>query len=89
MVRHLIIAGRVQGVGFRYSLMKEAQKFGVTGWVRNRSDGSVEAVVAGEASAIEKILAWAHRGPTMARVDSVHVSEADGNFSDFSLHETA
>ena len=71
ITRHLLIDGRVQGVGFRYSLRHQAQTLGLTGWVRNRSEGTVEALVHGKAEAIDKLTAWAYRGPPGARVDRV------------------
>ena len=77
---HLRIAGRVQGVGYRYALGAEAQAGGINGWVRNRRDGTVEAVVQGEPQAVEKIVAWAKRGPPAARVTQVDVQAAQGNF---------
>jgi acylphosphatase len=68
---HLRIAGRVQGVGYREAMVREAGRLGVTGWVRNRSDGSVEALIQGGASALEALVAWARRGPPAARVERV------------------
>jgi acylphosphatase len=77
---HLRIAGRVQGVGYRYALQAEAQAGGISGWVRNRGDGTVEAVVQGDQQAVEKILAWAKRGPPAARVTEVKAQPAQGEF---------
>lgn len=74
--RHLQITGRVQGVGFRYSMQQQAARLGVNGWVRNRRDGSVEALVQGNDQAIAAITEWARRGPPGAQVASVSVSEA-------------
>jgi acylphosphatase len=68
---HVIVQGRVQGVGFRESLIAEAQALGVAGWVRNCADGTVEAVLRGPAAAREELLRWARRGPPAARVDHV------------------
>lgn len=78
--RNLRIEGRVQGVGYRWSLCAEAERLGLSGWVRNRRDGSVEALVYGPVEAVEALTFWAHRGPSMARVDSVLSGE--GNASD-------
>lgn len=75
IVKNLRITGRVQGVGFRDSLAAEAKRLGLSGWVRNRSDGSVEAVVAGSDDAVTAIVGWAHRGPPAAKVVSVMVTE--------------
>jgi acylphosphatase len=88
ITRHLRIRGRVQGVGFRMYLQREAQRHGVTGWVRNRHDGSVEAVVQGEAEAVEAVIAWARHGPPSARVMNVDVSEGDGAYLDFEQRRT-
>lgn len=82
-VRHLVITGRVQGVGFRYYMIAEAERLGVTGWVRNRIDGSVEAMVAGSGEAVAAMIAWARRGPPGADVVLVAVEEAEGEFSRF------
>lgn len=89
VTRHLAIRGRVQGVGYRASLTREAERLGLTGWVRNRLDGSVEAVVAGDAGAVEQLLAWARRGPPAAQVLAVEVTPAQGEFSGFEPRPTA
>ena len=73
---HLLISGRVQGVGFRWSMCEAAQQFGACGWVRNRRDGRVEAVVDGSAEIIESMLRWARDGPRAARVDRVETRDA-------------
>ena len=88
MVRHLNIFGQVQGVGFRYRFMEEAQYLGVTGWVRNRRGGSVEAVIAGSPEAVDALIAWARRGPPAAQVERVDVSDTEGAFSGFELRPT-
>lgn len=75
MAKHLRITGVVQGVGYRASFERQARALRLSGWVRNRSDGSVEAVVHGDAEAVEKILAWSRRGPPAARVSDVAVTE--------------
>lgn len=72
--RHLLIAGRVQGVGYRDWMAREAGRLGLSGWVRNRLDGKVEAVIAGPEPAVEALLTLVRRGPTLARVDSVEES---------------
>jgi len=81
--RRLVIHGRVQGVWFRESMRVEAERLGVTGWVRNRPDGSVEAMVQGEGAAIEAIERWARRGPEAAEVARVEAHEAQGDFARF------
>ena len=69
--RHLLIAGRVQGVGYRDWMQREAGRLGLSGWVRNRPDGRVEAVIGGPEPAVEALLSLARRGPRLARVDAV------------------
>lgn len=71
LTRRLTISGRVQGVGFRWSLNAEAKALGLSGWVRNRRDGSVEALLCGTPEAVEALTAWAHRGPPSAYVERV------------------
>lgn len=73
--RHLILHGRVQGVGFRYSLAHEALRCGVAGWVRNRREGTVEAVIVGTAEAVAALLVWARNGPPAAHVEQLSVSQ--------------
>ena len=73
--RRLRIHGRVQGVWYRESMRQEAERLGVAGWVRNRLDGTVEAVVEGDAAAVDAITAWAKRGPRDAVVRRVDVSD--------------
>jgi len=83
VTKHVMVHGRVQGVGFREYLRREAQRLGVTGWVRNRLDGTVEAVVHGWPEDVDKVLNWVRRGPPAARVTAVHVNEATGEFDTF------
>jgi acylphosphatase len=87
-VKHLRIAGRVQGVGFRYFMERRAGELGVRGWVRNRHDGTVEAMVQGTPEAVEAMVAAARRGPRAAIVTDVKVSEGSGEFSGFSSRPT-
>lgn len=81
--RRLIIRGLVQGVAYRYHMSEEARRLGVCGWVRNRSDGTVEALVSGEAAAVAAIVAWARHGPPSARVSQVTVELAKASCTDF------
>jgi len=81
VTRQVRIFGRVQGVGYREALRREALARGVAGWVRNRSDGTVEAVLQGPAAAVEALLAWARRGPPAARVERVDTVPAAGELA--------
>jgi acylphosphatase len=75
VARHVVVSGRVQGVGFRYLLDREASAAGLAGWVRNTAEGTVEAVLEGPPSAVEDVLGWMRRGPRGAVVVSVDVTE--------------
>jgi acylphosphatase len=77
LAKHLIITGIVQGVGYRASFMHQARTLQLSGWVRNRLDGSVEAMVSGEAQAVQAIINWARRGPPSAVVRDVAVTDMD------------
>lgn len=78
MVRvHVVVHGRVQAVGFRFGARVEAQRLGVSGWVRNRSDGAVEAEVEGEAAAVERMLAWLDEGPPGADVTALTTTDVE------------
>ncbi|MFP4039587.1 MAG: acylphosphatase [Desulfosudaceae bacterium] len=84
---HAIIKGRVQGVFFRSETRKQAEARGVTGWVRNLPDGSVEAVFEGKPEAVEKVVKWCQQGPPAAQVARVDTSEspASGEFTSFDV----
>ena len=90
VARQIRVSGRVQGVGFRAALQDEATRRGVTGWVRNRSDGSVEALLQGPQAAVEALIAWTRRGPPGARVDGVRETAAhpDAAQARFALRPT-
>ena len=74
----VLIHGRVQGVGFRFTAAARAQGLGLTGWVGNLADGSVEAVFEGSQETLEETLQWCHRGPRTAKVDRVDVAWESG-----------
>lgn len=88
VTKRLNITGRVQGVGFRFYMERKARELGVTGWVRNRRDGAVEAVVQGTTGAVESMIAWARRGPPSAIVAEVRVSDASGDYAGFETRPT-
>ena len=74
---HLRISGRVQGVGYPWAMAYEAQALGLGGWVRNRLDGTVEALVCGAPPAVQILIDWAQQGPPLARVQAVDVTEVE------------
>ena len=73
----LTITGRVQGVGYRDWTITTARRFGLSGWVRNRTDGAVEALIVGDDQAVGEMIDACRRGPTMARVDNVDIEPVD------------
>jgi acylphosphatase len=81
----LVIHGRVQGVFFRDSMRREAQRLDITGWVRNLSDGTVEAAVQGEPGAVDAIVRWAHHGPQHAQVARVVIEPDHGSYNRFEV----
>lgn len=83
----LLISGRVQGVAFRWETLQAAQRCGVDGWVRNLSDGRVEAVLEGPRQQVNDLIDWCRQGPPIARVDSLDIQWEDfsGVFEDFSI----
>jgi acylphosphatase len=84
---HLIVSGRVQGVFFRAETQQAAMRYGVSGWVRNKRDGTVEAVIEGEKNDVISLINWCKTGPPHSRVEKVDVSWQDfqGAFTDFSV----
>ena len=88
--RHLVITGRVQGVFYRGWMVGQARALGIDGWVRNRADGSVEALVAGSPEAVEAIIARCRQGPSAARVEHVAIDDAaPENLTGFEQRATA
>jgi acylphosphatase len=88
VTKQLRILGRVQGVGFRFYTERKARELGVTGWVRNCRDGSVEAVIQGAPGPVEAMIAWARRGPPSAVVAEVRVTDASGDYAAFETRPT-
>jgi acylphosphatase len=88
ITRHLIVTGRVQGVGFRQFVAATARDLDLTGWVRNRADGSVEAVVAGTPEAVQTMIERTRRGPAFAAVTDLKVGDAQGSFERFEVRPT-
>ncbi len=83
--KHLLITGKVQGVGFRAAMYRQAVRLNVTGWVRNRNDGTVQEVIQGPEKSVAAMLVWARRGPYGARVDKIDEKPIEGVFPDFDL----
>lgn len=84
---HLVVRGRVQGVFFRAATQREARRLGLTGWVKNRTDGSIEMLAEGEEEAVKELSGWAYHGPSAARVDHVDVRWRGytGEFYEFAI----
>ena len=84
---NLVVKGRVQGVFFRAATQRECRRLGITGWVKNRNDGSVEILAEGEEEGLKDLIAWAGHGPTAARVEGVDTRWRGfvGDFSDFRI----
>lgn len=87
---HFAIRGRVQGVGFRYAMTVEARRLGLTGWVRNRRDGSVEAFACGLPAALDALVEWSERGPPGARIGECLIApiSVDSALHDFAQRPT-
>lgn len=88
VVRRLAISGHVQGVGYRHAMRETAVRLNLTGWVRNRRDDSVEAMVCGPAAAVAAMIAWAWQGPSSAVVSAVSVSDGSGQYEHFEMQPT-
>ena len=91
MIRaHLLIQGRVQGVGFRANTRRRANRLNLRGWVRNMRNGDVEILVEGPEVEVDRLIAWCHRGPTSAYVSKVNVekTEATNKFDGFAVKRT-
>ena len=84
---HIIVSGRVQRVHFREKTREKAEEFGVFGWVKNLSDGRVEAVFEGEKAKVEEMVKWARKGPFWAKVNGLETSweEYQAEFSNFEI----
>ncbi|RKT33308.1 acylphosphatase [Microbacterium sp. AG1240] len=86
---HVVVRGLVQGVGYRYSTGRFARRAEVSGWVRNRADGSVEAEVEGSDEQVDAVLAWMAHGPPGARVDDLQVTDIPATGAgDFEIRDT-
>lgn len=84
----LVVVGKVQGVWYRDSMLCEAVRLNVAGWVRNRRDGTVEAMLQGDAEQVEVLVQWAHRGPQFARVERVEIEPGSGEYHRFEIQES-
>ena len=84
---HVYISGRVQGVGYRYSTAHKANSLGITGWVRNTHDGKVEAIFEGDENAVEEMIVWCKKGPSMSMVTDIEIFRKpfEGEFNNFSI----
>ena len=84
---HVFISGRVQGVFFRANTRQKAENLGITGWVRNTSDGRVEALFEGEEEKLEGMIEWCKQGPSHANVENVEITEEKKgqNFNSFEI----
>jgi acylphosphatase len=84
---HVTVQGRVQGVYFRAATVQQATLLGLTGWVMNRSDGSVELMAEGSSDKLEELVAWCRQGPPGARVERLDLQRQDfrGEFADFQI----
>jgi acylphosphatase len=91
IAKHLVIHGRVQGVGYRDSAVQAAFMLNISGWVRNRSDGTVEAHAQGAPDAVDRFVDWCKEGPPLARVSKVDAIDApvDAALRDFAWRSTA
>ena len=91
MIRaHLLVQGRVQGVGFRANTRRRANRLNLRGWVRNLRNGDVEILVEGPEVEVDRLIVWCHRGPTSAYVSKVNVekTEATNKFDGFAVKRT-
>ncbi len=87
--KHLVVHGRVQGVAYRDAMRIRAEELGVSGWVRNRRDGTVEAMVQGSREAVASMIAWANWGPPAAKVTRVEIEDGIGDFQSFDIAPSA
>ena len=84
---HVLISGRVQGVWYRASTKSRAEQLGIRGWVRNTSDGKVEAIFEGEEELVEKMINWCYQGPPNAKVEDIKITkkESTNKYDSFSI----
>ena len=84
---HAVVSGRVQGVYFRAYTLEEAQKYGLSGWVRNLPDGSVETIISGDAAQVDRMVSWLYMGSPMSEVRQVTIDEleSDQQYSGFQI----
>lgn len=88
IARHVFVSGIVQGVGFRWYTVHEAQRRHLGGWVRNRHDGRVEVLICGEPEDVASMLNWLRVGPTSASVSSIEVEDSDERLHEFDMLAT-